>query len=1315
MCIDPSKIGSWKKEMVMEAGRLHVRNSHGWRTLLRFVFIFFACVCISNSCLAATWNTSDDWHCNSSYNPDNDWSYGYKTTAAGALILYNWATCGGGSYPDYSYWTTYSPWATGGYVHKNMSSTQVFDPGWDIIWNPQETTAIGNSTGMATYRWTAPSSGAYQVDATFTGNGTNGTTSDVYVFCQGDIIFEGYIAGYRGDSNNSAFGDFQEVFSDTIYFNSGDFIDFVVGDGGDGASYDLTGVDVTITDSTVDRDDLSNLSGDWHCNASTNPDNNWAYGYKATTSGTFNLHDWATCGGGSYPDYSYWTTSSPWATGGYVQKNKASTIFSPSGWDSIWFPHETTVHASNSAMAGVQWIAPEYGAYTISADFTGNNFTGTTSDVHVVHNNTELFRGNISGYRGDSSTSSGIYEHSYSTTLILDADDTFEFLGDNGGNADGKDLVGTHVDCKRVDGDTWDSSDDWHCNSSYNPDNDWTYGYKTSSTGTLTAYNWATCGGGSYPDYSYWTTSSPWGTGGYVHKNMNSTQVFANWNLVWNPLETTAAPSDNEMAVMRWTATDNGDYCVRVDFTGNGINGTTANVYVVINDEIIFQETIDGYRGDSSNPADGTYLQKYDDVVTVKDGETIDLVVDDGGDGNSDDLVGIKATIVKVPEQAAMLKAQEWIYDKFTGPSPQPPFSFTYGSTTYYGNMTGWTLSRTQEKLDANRTLWTLRYSKTGENLIVICEAIVYNDFPAVEWLLRFFNQNTTYPNYTYVLSNIQTGNFNLSKPSTVSDDFTLYYAKGAVGTASLDYTHNFEPISTSVASTPVTIQNTHINGRSSSNYMPYFNLANPAGNGNMVAVGWSGQWKSIFTRGSSLVNVQVGMATAQFKLFAQEYVRMPGVLLTFWSGSDRMDGHNQFRQLMLTHYSPKSDGIRANYPVTTNPHGVYGYTDPALTATFCINNINDIDNNNLYQIDTYAFDAGWYRAGSYSGTEWEKVGDWNPDTTRFPGGTMKPIADKAHATGRKFLLWFEPERVHSASSYWNTASSNGWLLGSNTTQKLLDFGNSSAWTDMYNKISTRITNWDIDIYRHDFNLADAANCWSYNESWDRLGIHEIKHIMGLYAFFDELLDDHPGLIIDNSAGGGQRLDFEMMRRSICTWRSDILYSNFDAVQCHTYGVSYWLPTMGYAVNQAHEYNLRSGIGFGFGFSPNYYEAGFSWTGSSTLLSELKQVEPCFIGDYYPLTSYSTADTVWQAWQFNRPDMDEGIVQAFRRQQNGESSKNIKLVGLDANATYHVWNLPGYNQTSTINENRSGQYLMETGLTLSADQSRAYLLRYQKN
>ena len=40
---------------------------------------------------------------------------------------------------------------------------------------------------------------------------------------------------------------------------------------------------------------------------------------------------------------------------------------------------------------------------------------------------------------------------------------------------------------------------------------------------------------------------------------------------------------------------------------------------------------------------------------------------------------------------------------------------------------------------------------------------------------------------------------------------------------------------------------------------------------------------------------------------------------------------------------------------------------------------------------------------------------------------------------------------------------------------------------------------------------------------------HKIRYIMGLYEYFDALRREHPHLIIDSSASGGRRIDFEML------------------------------------------------------------------------------------------------------------------------------------------------------------------------------------------
>ncbi len=70
----------------------------------------------------------------------------------------------------------------------------------------------------------------------------------------------------------------------------------------------------------------------------------------------------------------------------------------------------------------------------------------------------------------------------------------------------------------------------------------------------------------------------------------------------------------------------------------------------------------------------------------------------------------------------------------------------------------------------------------------------------------------------------------------------------------------------------------------------------------------------------------------------------------------------------------------------------------------------------------------------------------------------------------------------------------------------------------------------------------------------------EIRYIEGLYTFWDELRLRHPNLIIDNCASGGRRIDLETVSRSVALWRSDYRYFEPNGQQCHTYGLSFYLP-----------------------------------------------------------------------------------------------------------------------------------------------------------
>jgi alpha-galactosidase len=83
------------------------------------------------------------------------------------------------------------------------------------------------------------------------------------------------------------------------------------------------------------------------------------------------------------------------------------------------------------------------------------------------------------------------------------------------------------------------------------------------------------------------------------------------------------------------------------------------------------------------------------------------------------------------------------------------------------------------------------------------------------------------------------------------------------------------------------------------------------------------------------------------------------------------------------------------------------------------------------------------------------------------------------------------------------------------------------------------------------------------------------------------------------------------------------------------------------------------------------------------------------LGDYYPLTPYSIQLTDWIAWQFDRPDLGGGVIQAFRRDQNESPTLLLRLSGLVLSSMYEVTDIDGAPP-----KRLSGQALMEHGLTV---------------
>ncbi|MBN2507121.1 MAG: alpha-galactosidase [Verrucomicrobia bacterium] len=413
-----------------------------------------------------------------------------------------------------------------------------------------------------------------------------------------------------------------------------------------------------------------------------------------------------------------------------------------------------------------------------------------------------------------------------------------------------------------------------------------------------------------------------------------------------------------------------------------------------------------------------------------------------------------------------------------------------------------------------------------------------------------------------------------------------------------------------------------------------------------------------------------------------------------------------QLRQFILAHHRPLRNGRPLRAPITC---GNWGGT----RADVHLDNIRRFIEHKL-PIEYYWIDAEWY--GNTSGdTGWaSNVGRWNVKTNLYPHG-FKPLSDALRQDGRELMLWFEPERV-MAGTPWHQQHRD-WLFDLGHSTLLFNLGHPDGRRFVTDFIAGRIREFGLGCYRQDFNM-DPRPYWQNADAPDRQGISEIRHIEGLYAFWDSLLARDPNLIIDNCASGGRRIDLETIGRATPFWRTD---GPRDAIahQCHTYGLLAWVPFS--ATSQDREgdtYEFRSSLCSSLcinwahsGDGPSgKLAADFPFDWARRTLTQYVSIRDYYYGDYYPLTAYTQAADAWMAYQLDRPDHHDGLVVALRRPQSPYVTARFPLRGVEANATYCLTHLDTGAQ-----ENQSGRGLLEAGLRVSIDQQPgSALVRYRR-
>ena len=603
-----------------------------------------------------------------------------------------------------------------------------------------------------------------------------------------------------------------------------------------------------------------------------------------------------------------------------------------------------------------------------------------------------------------------------------------------------------------------------------------------------------------------------------------------------------------------------------------------------------------------------------------------------------------------------------------------PPFSFSlFGGLTPEQRksssefLNDWQFSQETKPLDDTKTEHTFTYTDPQTSLKARCVCTAFSDFPAVEWLLTFENCGK---DDTPIIENVQALDIEITRES--EGEFVLHRALGSSASRM-----DFAPVD-DVMPPNSNIKLAPIGGRSSNTHvLPFFNIEAPVenpdedgGEGVMVGIGWSGQWAAELIRddGTSL-KVRAGMELTHLKLHPGEKIRTPRILLLFWQGHDRMRGHNLLRRFILAHHTLLKDGNPIIGPLAASGGAACAAPLPGFAEFNKATEHNQIALAERYRQFGLDNEYWWIDAGWFEGHWPNGVGNWFPRKDGFPNG-LKPVSEAVKKMGMGFLLWFEPERVHQGT--WLDTEHPEWVLKlPGNPNGLLNLGNPEAHRWLTEHISGMIENEGIAVYRQDFNI-DPLPFWRATDEPDRQGITEIRYIESLYSFWDELLARNEGLIIDNCASGGRRIDLETTSRSIPLWRTDYRYFEPNGYQCHTYGLNFYLPCSGTGNGYPDIYAFRSSMNCAVVLGWNLYLPDFPVEQARSLIDEFKKVRPFFYGDYYPLTEHSINDDVWIGYQFHREDMRQGMFLVFRRPESPYLSARLKLSGLSPSGNYEL-------------------------------------------
>ncbi len=298
------------------------------------------------------------------------------------------------------------------------------------------------------------------------------------------------------------------------------------------------------------------------------------------------------------------------------------------------------------------------------------------------------------------------------------------------------------------------------------------------------------------------------------------------------------------------------------------------------------------------------------------------------------------------------------------------------------------------------------------------------------------------------------------------------------------------------------------------------------------ACLGWGGSWQMEVARQGDAVALSGGLADAEFghwrkTLAPGERFETPRAFLTVVAG-DLTEACHRLLEIYEPGLEVAPESEREGAIVFNDWCQSWG--DPSeqtveeslarLTGTV---------------VGYFVIDAGWFvpPGGNVGLTH----GDWNPSETRFPQG-MQALAARIRAAGLIPGLWFELETCGEKSALFHREDlllhAGGKPLTTGT-RRFLDLSNPDTIAYLDEKVIGPLKEWDFDYLKLDYNEALGTELDGPCSPGETLRA-QTGHA---YEFITRIQREKPGIVIENCASGGHRLEYGFVSRTALSSFSD--------------------------------------------------------------------------------------------------------------------------------------------------------------------------------